>query len=92
MLICFAPVLTRGMKINYVNHILRKSEIGTIKADPYNQPLNRERSKMPSSAHLGLDYLGSLSQGIQGDPGFWAVCPSGLCSAPQHSVSQPSAQ
>lgn len=51
MLICFAPVFTRGMKINYDKHIFRKSEIGTLKTNPYNLPLNRERTKMPSRTH-----------------------------------------
>lgn len=57
MLICFAPVFTRGMKINYATHILRQSEMGTLKTNPYNLPLNRERTKMPSSTYLGPDSL-----------------------------------
>lgn len=55
MLICFAPTFTRGMKINYVSHISRKSEIGTLKTNPYNPPLNKRRTKMPFSTRLGQD-------------------------------------
>lgn len=55
MLICFAPMLTRGIKINYVNHIFRKSEIRTLKTNPYNLLLYKQRTKMHSSTRLGQD-------------------------------------
>lgn len=61
MLICFAPMFTTGMKINDVNHILGKSQNGTLKTNPYNLPLNKQRTKMPSSACLGQDSQLSLA-------------------------------
>lgn len=54
-------MFTRGMKVNDVNHILRKSEIGTLKTNPYDLPLNKQRTKMPSSARLGQDSQPSLA-------------------------------
>lgn len=83
MLICFAPVFTKGMKINYVNHILRQSEIGTLKTIPYNLPLNRERTKMPSRAHLGLDSLAPFAVSSRRQSVL-------LGSAVPHSTVQPS--
>lgn len=90
MLICFAPVFTRGMKINYVNHILRKSEIGTLKTNPYNLPLNRKKTKMPSSAHLGLDSLAPLAVSSRGSLSCWALqCPTAQC-CPAQCTEMPS--
>lgn len=47
MLICFAPMFTRRMKINDVNHISRKSETDTLKTNPYSLPLTKQRTKVP---------------------------------------------
>lgn len=55
MLICFAPMFTRGMKKSDVNYILKKSVTGMLKTSPRKLPLNKQGTKMPSRTHLGHD-------------------------------------
>lgn len=85
MLICFAPVFTRRMKIN-VNQILRKSAISTLKTNPYNLLLNRGRTKTPSRAQLQ-----DLPESRTGFPApHCSELREAVCPAVPHSTVLPS--